>query len=159
MAVKFADEDPAGTSTEAGTLSIALLLESDTIAPPVEAGCAKVTAQVEVLAEFRLVGLHAILREFGRTSDMFPPVPLAATLLPSGAAATTPVTPIVTVPEAAPESVTLTTARVPGAMRFWLSPETRQIEVPLPLEHASDLDAARAPAPFDMLKPVKLAGS
>jgi hypothetical protein len=119
VAVKFADEDPAGTITEAGTLSIALLLESDTIAPPAEAGCAKVTVQVEVLAELRLVGLHATPgRGFGRTSDMFPPVPLAAILLPSGAAATTPVTAIVTVPEAAPESVTLTTAAVPGAMGF-----------------------------------------
>jgi hypothetical protein len=159
VAVKFTDEDPAGTITEAGTLSFALLLESDTIAPPVEAGCAKVTVQVEVLAEFRLVGLHAMLRGFGRTSDMFPPVPLAATLLPSGAAATTRVTPIGTVPETAPESVTLTTAAVPFAMALWLSPATRQVEVPLPFEHASDLDAARAPAPFDMLKPVILAGS
>jgi hypothetical protein len=61
VAVKFADEDPAGTVTEAGTLSNPLLLESDTIAPPAGAGCAKVTVQVEVLAELRMVGLHATL--------------------------------------------------------------------------------------------------
>jgi hypothetical protein len=159
VAVKFADEDPAGTITEAGTLSIALLLESDTIAPPAVAGCAKVTVQVEVLAEFRLVGSHATLfRGFGRPSVMFPPVPLAETLLPSGAAATTRVTPIGTVPEAAPESVTLTTATVPFAMALWLSPATRQVEEPLPLEHVRDLDAAPAAAPFDMLTPAMLAG-
>ena len=119
VAVKFADEDPAGTITEADTLTIGLLLESDTIAPPAGAGWAKVTVQVEVLDEFRLVGLHATLcRGFARTTDMLPPVPLAETLLPLAAAATTPVTPIVTVPEAALESVTLTTANVPLAMAF-----------------------------------------
>jgi hypothetical protein len=70
VAVKFADEDPAGTITEAGTLSIALLLESDTVAPPAEAGCAKVTVQVEVLAELRMAGLHATLwRPLGKTTD------------------------------------------------------------------------------------------
>jgi hypothetical protein len=159
VAVKFADEDPAGTITEAGTLSNPLLLESDTLAPPEGAGCAKVTVQVEVPAELRMVGLHTTLRRpLGRPTDMIPPVPLAETLLASGAAITTPVTPIGTAPGAPLESVTLTTATVPFAMAFWLSPATRQVEEPLPLEHVRDLDAAAAAAPFDMLTPVMLAG-
>jgi hypothetical protein len=85
---------------------------------------------------------------------MIPPVPLAETLLPSGEAATTPVTAIGTTPEAPLASVTLTTATVPFAMALWLSPATRQVEEPLPLEHVSDLDAA----PFDTLTPAMLAG-
>jgi hypothetical protein len=89
---------------------------------------------------------------------MIPPVPLAETLLASGAAATTPVTPIETAPEALLERVTLTTATVPFAMAFRLSPATRQVEEPPPLEHVRDLDAAPAAAPFDMLTPEMLAG-
>jgi hypothetical protein len=117
VAVKFADEDAAGTITEAGTLSNPLLLEeTDTVAPPAGAGCAKVTVQVEVCAELRMSGLHTTLR-IGPT-DIIPPVPLAETLLASDAAATTPVTPIGTAPEAPLESVTLTTATVPLAMAF-----------------------------------------
>jgi hypothetical protein len=92
VAVKFADEDPAGTVTEPGTLSIPLLLESDTIAPPARAGCAKATVQVEVVAELRMVGLHVTLRRaVGRTTDRVTGTVIGLLAAPSAVRITDPV--------------------------------------------------------------------
>ena len=59
VALKVADVAAAATVTEAGTVSVELVLVSVTLAPPVGAAWVKVT--VQVLEEFcpRLVGLHA----------------------------------------------------------------------------------------------------
>ena len=58
VALNVAVVADAGTVTDAGTLKAVLLLLSDTLAPPVGAGCVRVT--VQVLEEFgpRPEGLH-----------------------------------------------------------------------------------------------------
>ena len=43
--MKPAESDPAATVTELGTLRREALLESETLAPPLGAGCARVTVQ------------------------------------------------------------------------------------------------------------------
>ena len=56
------------TVTELGTVSVAALLDSVTVAPPV---FEIVTVQVEVAPEARLVGVHArLLRTAGALSEM-----------------------------------------------------------------------------------------
>ena len=54
--VKLAVAAPDPTVTAAGTVKFALLLESDTTAPPAAAACVRVTAQMVVAALPRLVG-------------------------------------------------------------------------------------------------------
>ena len=67
---KVAAEDPAATVTEAGTLSVALLLESDTVAAE-GAGWLKVTVQVEELPETKEVTSQASdVSRAGVTSEM-----------------------------------------------------------------------------------------
>jgi hypothetical protein len=56
VAVKFADVAPAATVTEAGTGRAALLEESATEAPPVNAARDRVTVQVEVPANVTELG-------------------------------------------------------------------------------------------------------
>ena len=58
VALKVAEVAAAATVTDAGTVSVALLLDRLTLAPPVSAAWGSVT--VQVLEEFgpRLVGLH-----------------------------------------------------------------------------------------------------
>ena len=58
VAVKFAVAAPDNTVTEAGTVSVAWLLESATLAPPDPAACDRVTEQADVPPEVRLVGLQ-----------------------------------------------------------------------------------------------------
>ncbi len=58
VALKLAVVDPAATVTDAGTVSAAWLLLSDTDAPPVGAAFDNVTAQELVALDPRLVGLH-----------------------------------------------------------------------------------------------------
>ena len=119
VAVKVAVVAPGATVTDPGTLTAALLLDSDTSAPPAAAGCAIVTVHEDVPPALIVVGLHAmLLRLVGNVTAMFPLFPAAATLLPSGAAASTLVTAIVTVPDAALESVAFTTATVPLLIPF-----------------------------------------
>ena len=58
VALKVADAAAAATVTDAGTVKLALLFASVTLAPPVGAGWVRTT--VQVLEEFgpRLAGLH-----------------------------------------------------------------------------------------------------
>ena len=51
---------PAATVTEAGTVRSALLLDSETMAPPAGAGEDKVIVQVDTPLLSRLVSVHAI---------------------------------------------------------------------------------------------------
>src|SRR5690348_5728743 len=117
VAVKAALVAPAVTVTEAGTLTAPLLLDRDTAAPPAGAACVSVTVHEDVPGALTVVGLHeSLLRLVGPLTVMLPPVPVAETLAPFGATADTFVTAILTVPDAPPESVALTTATVPLAM-------------------------------------------
>jgi len=58
VAVNEAVWEPAATSTEAGTATALLLLESPTEEPPVGAACESVTVQLEVAPEVTLAGEH-----------------------------------------------------------------------------------------------------
>jgi hypothetical protein len=71
VAVKVAEAAAAGTVTEAATGSRALLLERETVAPPVGAALVRVTVQVLTAPEARLAGLHASEeRVTGTTSEI-----------------------------------------------------------------------------------------
>ena len=59
MAVKVVEVEPAGTVTDAGVVSSALLSDSVTEVPPVGATLVSVTVQVLVALEPRLVGEQA----------------------------------------------------------------------------------------------------
>jgi len=59
VALKVAVVAPAVTVTAAGTVNIALLLESVTAAPPVRAGLVRVTVHVLLALGPRLDGAHA----------------------------------------------------------------------------------------------------
>ncbi len=59
VAVKFAVVAPAATITDAGTVSVALVLVRVTMAPPVGAGWVRVTVQALEALGPRLVGLQA----------------------------------------------------------------------------------------------------
>src|SRR5690242_11020912 len=158
VAVNPAVVAPAATVTEAGTLTAPLLLDRDTVAPPPGAPCVSVTVHEDVPGALTVVGLHeTLLRLVGALTVMLPPVPVAEALVPSGATADTFVTAILTVPDAPPESVALTTATVPLAIAVWLSPDNTQVYDPLPLEQLIDLDAAVAAGPADTLKLGRLA--
>jgi len=116
VAVNVAVVAPARTVTEAGTVRLALLLESETDVLEATADVI-VTVQLEVPPEFNVVGAQpTLLRAGGVTTEMLPPVPLAETLLPLGAAADTFVTAMFTVPEAVADRVALTTATTPLAI-------------------------------------------
>jgi hypothetical protein len=58
-ALKDAAVAPAATVTDAGTVTAALLSETETTVPPVGAALERVTVQVLVALEARVVGLHA----------------------------------------------------------------------------------------------------
>src|SRR5437867_1585982 len=60
-AVKEAEEDAAATVTEAGTVSVALLEERATLAPPVGAAWERVPVQAEFPPDATVVGLHCKL--------------------------------------------------------------------------------------------------
>jgi hypothetical protein len=61
VAVNVAEVPLAGTVTDAGTVSEALLSERATLDPPAGAALFRVTVQVVEAPEFTLVGLHAKL--------------------------------------------------------------------------------------------------
>ena len=56
--MKVAVVAAAGTVTDAGTMSNPLLLESDTMAPPLGAPIERVTVHVVDVPVFRLAGAH-----------------------------------------------------------------------------------------------------
>jgi hypothetical protein len=58
VAVKVALLKPAGTETVAGTVSAVRLLDNETGEPPEAAAFDKVTVQLDVPLELRLVGVH-----------------------------------------------------------------------------------------------------
>jgi hypothetical protein len=58
LAVKVAPEAAAGTVTEAGTVTLALLLDSATLMPPAVAGRLRVTVQDDVPGPATEAGLH-----------------------------------------------------------------------------------------------------
>jgi len=59
VATRVAVDEPAGTLTEAGTVSAELLAETGTLTPPVGAGTERVIVQVEDAPASRVTALHA----------------------------------------------------------------------------------------------------
>jgi hypothetical protein len=59
VALKVAEVAPAATATDAGTVSVELVLVRVTVAPPVGAAWVRVTVQVLAELDARLVGLQA----------------------------------------------------------------------------------------------------
>ena len=119
MAVKVAVVAPARTVTDAGTVAAPLLLDKDTVAPPPDAACVRVTVHEEVLPELTVVGLQdKLLRLVGPITETTPPVPVEEMLVPFAAVAETFVTAIFTLPAAPLESVAFTTATTPFAIVF-----------------------------------------
>jgi len=116
-------EDP--TVTEAGTVSVAALLDSATVAPPV---FDTVAVHVELAPEAKLVGEHVMeLNDGEEDADpvMTPPAPVTEIAVPLTVAPKVFVTPIVVL--ATPEAmVTLTTATTPFCMTFEFRPASRQ---------------------------------
>ena len=58
VALKVADNDPAGIATDAGTLSRELLDESVTVTPPAGAAALRVSVQLLTAPEERVEGEH-----------------------------------------------------------------------------------------------------
>jgi hypothetical protein len=120
VAVNVADVEPAGTSTDEGTVRLELLLLSATVAPPVPAAALNDTEQLDVPGALIAVGLH--VRERKDTAEptlRVPPLAVTVRLVPVGDAANTLVSPMLTLPEEI-EGVTLTVASTPFpiAVRF-----------------------------------------
>ena len=59
VAVKAPVVEPAGTTTDAGTVRVGLSLLSVTVAPPVPAAALKVTEQLDVAGVLRVAGVQA----------------------------------------------------------------------------------------------------
>ena len=71
VAVNVAVVAAAGTVTDAGTVSKALLLESETSDPPAGAGFESVTVQVEAALLARLVGAQETpVKEAGASNEI-----------------------------------------------------------------------------------------
>jgi len=89
-AAKVAVVAPAGTVMEPGTVREALLLESGTVKPPVNAALLRVTVQVLVSPEERLAGVQARLETRGgaiNPRENIAEDPLAAAVRPAVASA------------------------------------------------------------------------
>jgi hypothetical protein len=70
VAVNVAELAPAGTSTDEGTVRLALLLLSATVAPPVPTAALNDTEQLDVPGAVIAVGLHVRERKDGGTRLM-----------------------------------------------------------------------------------------
>jgi len=122
VAVKFAEVLLAGTVTAAGTVSVALLVESATMAPPAGAGWFKVTVQVLEPPDRTLAGLQLrSVKATGMATVMVPALPVRGMGAP-GAAAAMPFVTLMDVALEAGERVAVTTATVPFWMMLALSP-------------------------------------
>ena len=82
VAAKVTLVAPTGTTTETGTVRLALLLERETAYPPVGEALAKVTVQVEVAGDATGEGLQpSPLRRDGKVTRILPPVPAGCTVM------------------------------------------------------------------------------
>jgi hypothetical protein len=84
IAVKVAEELPAGTLTDAGVSRFRLLLESETEGPPEGETWLRVTVQIEELTDSIVVGLHArddTVRGAISEMDVFCVVPLSVAVI------------------------------------------------------------------------------
>jgi hypothetical protein len=117
----------AGTVTDAGAVSVALLFDRMTIAPPVGAALLRVTVQVLEALGPRLVGLQASAEmSAGAATEMLPPVADMGMAFPIVDAPKVPLTPIV-IELAFEASPTVTTATLSFGITFVLRPVATQV--------------------------------
>jgi hypothetical protein len=129
VALNVADVAAAATVTDAGTVSVVLVLVSVTNAPPAGAAPVSVTVQVALLAAFNVVGAHDREETVGSTAPppiTVPPVAVSMTAFPEDAAATLLLTPMAVVFTPA-AMIRFTTATVPFAMVVAVIPDARQV--------------------------------
>jgi hypothetical protein len=125
--LKLAEVAAAATVTDAGTVSIALLFDTLTIAPPVGAALLRLTVQVLEALGPRLLGLQASAEmSTGAATEMLPPVADMGMAFPIVDAPKVPLTPIV-IELALEASPTVTTATLSFGITFVLSPVATQI--------------------------------
>ena len=147
FAVNVALVAPAGTLTDAGTVSSALLLVSVITPPPAGAAWLRATVHVAVAPLLSDEGLQVTLLMLEGPAVMEPLVALVAMFVPVADAANVPVMLIGTVPDALADRVTLIAATVPFWIILAFKPLTMHVTVPLPVEHVIVFDAAVAALP------------
>ena len=152
FAVNVALVAPAGTLTDAGTVSSALLLVSVITPPPVGAALLRVTVHVAAAPLLSDEGLQVTLLMLEGPAVMALPVALVAMLVPVADAANVPVMLIGTVPDALADRVTLIAATVPFWIGVAFKPLTMHVTDPLPAEHVIVFDAAVAALPTVALR-------
>ena len=136
MALKVAEVAAAATVTDAGTVSVVLVLVRVTAAPPVGAALVRVTVQVELLELFRVAGRQDRDATVGEVAPpvTVPPVPKSTMPLPVGEDSAVLLIAIAVVVR--PAAMTrFTTATEPFAMAPAFIAEARQVYVPgVPLQ-------------------------
>lgn len=148
----------AGTVTEDGTVTFALLLFTATGKPLPDAFVFSETVQVDEPGVATFVGeqdnpLNAT--DMGVLTAILPPVPVAATVLPSPAAAERPANCTATVLSAGVEAILkVTLATVPDPMAVVFSPDMTQTVLALVPLHDNVFDAAVAAAPALTVTPL-----
>ena len=117
VALKVADEAPAATVTDVGTVRVELVLVRVTMAPPVGAACVSVTVQVELLELLRVVGRQDRELTVGKAAPpvTVPPVSKSTMPLPVGEESALLVIPMAVVVSPA-AMVRFTTATAPFEM-------------------------------------------
>jgi hypothetical protein len=152
--VNVADDDPAGTDTEAGTLRAALLSDTATDIPLDGAPALRLTVQVRVPGVVNVVGVHARELNVAAVRElwmlMLPPVAVRVAPTPAGSAAMALETPIETEePLTLVASLTLTVATTPLPMVLVLTPAAMHLMIPEPELQVTALPAAEAADPVD----------
>jgi hypothetical protein len=147
VALKVADVAAAATVTDAGTVRVALVLVSATLAPPVGADLVRITVQVELLLLFRVVGRHDREETVGQAPPVtVPPVPESRMAFPVDDDARVLLTAMAVEVTPAP-MVRFTTATVPFEMMPAFIPEATQVYVPEAAEQVNVLPAAMTAGP------------
>lgn len=145
VAVKFAVVAFATTVTEAGTVRSALLLESDTVEPPVGAAVFRLNEQLAVPLELRLVGPQVTEETAGTAIT---PEPAAEIVNPEASASAPSAFDMATVVVGAlGASVIWMSAATPDVIVFALRPVRMQVYDPATPPHEAVLPAAVATAP------------
>jgi hypothetical protein len=128
LALKLAAVAAGATTTDAGTVRVALLLARVTVAPPVGAAWLSVTVQVELPELFKAVGAQDREVTVGKAAPpvTIPPAAERRVAFPTDDAARLLLTPITVVVTPA-AMVRLTTATVPFEMMPAFIPEATQV--------------------------------
>jgi hypothetical protein len=149
-AVNVVDIEPAGTVTEAGTVKLALLLEIDTVNPPIPAASDNPTVHVEVAGVFTGDVHERLLRATGGITVTDAPVPVEGITAASAEEAIAPLTPIeIEFVVGAAATVNVAVATTPLAIAVVFTPKTMHVTVPgEEALHETDFPAAVPTGPI-----------